>query len=193
MFCMFPPVRAGIKNTSEVGGRITDLHSLSPELEIGACFNPPWTPTREAVRQSTSRNQARRLPRVDPGYNTKALGQNETHEIHRGKGLEVRLSLAFSTIQVTVRISSAKFPEGTTDGDTTYLHLHNFGMELKGGEKYSPVPCTGDSAYKTFGSTDLTSTYSVCTRRVFGGTGIKPWPSGLEFGALTTRLPTVDH
>ncbi|GFU66167.1 hypothetical protein TNCV_2858401 [Trichonephila clavipes] len=34
------------------------------------------------------------------------------------------------------------------------------------GGKYSPVPCTRDSAHKTFGSTDLTSTYSVCTRRI---------------------------
>ncbi|GFU89722.1 hypothetical protein TNCV_2463901 [Trichonephila clavipes] len=63
--------------------------------------------------------------------------QNETHEIHRGKGLEVRLSLALSTIQVTERISSAKFPEGTTDGDTTYLYLHNLDMELKGKEIFS--------------------------------------------------------
>ncbi|GFW46134.1 hypothetical protein TNCV_4210131 [Trichonephila clavipes] len=37
--------------------------------------------------------------------------------------------------------------------------------------KYSPVPCTRDSAHMTFGPTDLTSTYSVCTRRVFGGIG----------------------
>ncbi|GFW08133.1 hypothetical protein TNCV_2979001 [Trichonephila clavipes] len=36
---------------------------------------------------------------------------------------------------------------------------------------YSPVPCTRDSAHKTFGPTDLTSTYSLCTRRVFGGMG----------------------
>ncbi|GFX24249.1 hypothetical protein TNCV_1366292 [Trichonephila clavipes] len=43
-------------------------------------------------------------------------------------------------------------------------------------------------AHKTFGTTDLTSTYSVCTRRVFGG--IEPRPSGLESNALTTRLPT---
>ncbi|GFW13131.1 hypothetical protein TNCV_3330631 [Trichonephila clavipes] len=39
------------------------------------------------------------------------------------------------------------------------------------GGKYSPVPCTHDSAHKTFGPTDLMSTYSVCTRRVFGGIG----------------------
>ncbi|GFT63573.1 uncharacterized protein TNCV_870381 [Trichonephila clavipes] len=37
------------------------------------------------------------------------------------------------------------------------------------GRKYSPVPCTRDSAHKTFGPTDLTSMYSVCTRRIFGG------------------------
>ncbi|GFU96728.1 hypothetical protein TNCV_839531 [Trichonephila clavipes] len=46
--------------------------------------------------------------------------------------------------KVTVRISSAKFPEGTIDGETTYLHLNNLDMELKGG-KDSPVPCTCDS------------------------------------------------
>ncbi|GFW20965.1 uncharacterized protein TNCV_1714721 [Trichonephila clavipes] len=39
------------------------------------------------------------------------------------------------------------------------------------GGKYSPVLCTRDSAHKTFGPTDLTSTYSMCTRRVFGGIG----------------------
>ncbi|GFX13339.1 hypothetical protein TNCV_2907611 [Trichonephila clavipes] len=33
----------------------------------------------------------------------------------------------------------------------------------------SQVPCNHDSAQKTFGPTDLTSTYFVCTRRVFGG------------------------
>ncbi|GFY00250.1 hypothetical protein TNCV_4710521 [Trichonephila clavipes] len=50
---------------------------------------------------------------------------------------------------------------------------------------------TRDSAHKTFGPTDLTSTYSMCTRRVFGGTGIEPRPSGPESGALTTRLSTA--
>ncbi|GFV13833.1 hypothetical protein TNCV_3695451 [Trichonephila clavipes] len=58
--------------------------------------------------------------------------QVKTHEIYRGKGLEVRLSLALNNVQVTVRFSSAKLPEGTTDGDTTYLHLHNFCMETEG-------------------------------------------------------------
>ncbi|GFX72188.1 hypothetical protein TNCV_1954641 [Trichonephila clavipes] len=29
---------------------------------------------------------------------------------------------------MTVRISSAKFPEGTIDGDTTYLHLPNLAV-----------------------------------------------------------------
>ncbi|GFV86149.1 hypothetical protein TNCV_671461 [Trichonephila clavipes] len=62
---------------------------------------------------------------------------NEAHEIHRGKWLEVRLSLALRTIQVTVRISSVKFSEGTIDGDTTYVHLHNFAMRLEGREIFS--------------------------------------------------------
>ncbi|GFX79211.1 hypothetical protein TNCV_4747951 [Trichonephila clavipes] len=39
------------------------------------------------------------------------------------------------------------------------------------GGNYSPIPCTRDSAHKTFGPTDLTSTYSVRTWRVFGGIG----------------------
>ncbi|GFY00354.1 hypothetical protein TNCV_1663931 [Trichonephila clavipes] len=63
--------------------------------------------------------------------------QIEAHEIHRGKELEVRLSLALSTIQVTVRISSSNFPEGMIDGDTTFLHLHNLSMKLKGRELFS--------------------------------------------------------
>ncbi|GFU56305.1 hypothetical protein TNCV_582391 [Trichonephila clavipes] len=106
---------------------------------------------------------------------------------HRRKGLEVHLSL--STIQATEGISSAKFSEGTIDGATTYLYLHNLGMELKG-EKCSPIPCTLDSTHKTFGPTDLTSTYSVCT---LGGylvaSGNEPRPSGLRSDALTSMLP----
>ncbi|GFW52182.1 alpha-2 adrenergic receptor [Trichonephila clavipes] len=53
------------------------------------------------------------------------------------------------------------------------------------------IPRTRNSARKTFGPTDLTSTYSVCTRRMFGGTGIEPRPSGPESGVLTTRPPTA--
>ncbi|GFU95463.1 hypothetical protein TNCV_4787981 [Trichonephila clavipes] len=78
----------------------------------------------------------------------------EAYEIHRDKGLEVRLLLALATIQVTVRISSAKFPEGTIDGSTTCLHLPNLGMGLMGREIYSPIPCTRDQAHKTFGRPD---------------------------------------
>ncbi|GFW98767.1 hypothetical protein TNCV_2837281 [Trichonephila clavipes] len=63
-------------------------------------------------------------------------------------GLDARLSLALSTIQVTVRFSSAKFPEGTIDGDTTYLHFHNVCMELKEREIFSSL-CARDSAHKT--------------------------------------------
>ncbi|GFX58255.1 uncharacterized protein TNCV_4050131 [Trichonephila clavipes] len=45
------------------------------------------------------------------------------------------------------------------------------------------------TTHKIFGPTDLTSKYSVCTRRVFGVTGIELRPSGQESDALTTRLP----
>ncbi|GFV72627.1 uncharacterized protein TNCV_2602341 [Trichonephila clavipes] len=41
-------------------------------------------------------------------------------------------------------------------------------MGLNGREIYSTVSCTCDSAHKTFGPTDLTSTYSVCTRKGLG-------------------------
>ncbi|GFW24849.1 hypothetical protein TNCV_1961141 [Trichonephila clavipes] len=41
------------------------------------------------------------------------------------------------------------------------------------GGKYSPVPCNRDSAHETLGPIDLTRTYSVCTRRVFGGIGYR--------------------
>ncbi|GFU88212.1 hypothetical protein TNCV_846051 [Trichonephila clavipes] len=63
-----------------------------------------------------------------------SCSQIEAHEIHRGKGLEVRLA-------------------------------------------------------QDFGPTDLTSTYSVSTRKVFGG--IELSPPGLESDALTTRLSTA--
>ncbi|GFV72656.1 hypothetical protein TNCV_411751 [Trichonephila clavipes] len=88
---------------------------------------------------------------------------------------------------MSVRISSVKFPEGTIDGDITYLHFHNLGMELNGREIFFSPLHSCDSAHKTFGPTDLTSSDPVCTWRVFGG--IEPRPSGLESDALTTRLP----
>ncbi|GFW35834.1 hypothetical protein TNCV_1926651 [Trichonephila clavipes] len=62
--------------------------------------------------------------------------------------------------------------------------------DWRGGE-YFPVPCIRDSAHKTFGPTDLTSTYSECTQRVFGGIGHRTRPYGLDSDALTTRLPTA--
>ncbi|GFX48614.1 hypothetical protein TNCV_585111 [Trichonephila clavipes] len=58
------------------------------------------------------------------------------------------------------------------------------------GGKYSPVPCTRDSAHKTFGPTDLTSTPCVIGGYLVAS-GIKPRPCGLESDALTTRLPTA--
>ncbi|GFX70989.1 uncharacterized protein TNCV_1689721 [Trichonephila clavipes] len=44
------------------------------------------------------------------------------------------------------------------------------------------------TTHKTFGPTDLTSTYSVCTRRAFGGIGHQ---TQAFQSALTTRLPTA--
>ncbi|GFT06039.1 DDE_3 domain-containing protein [Trichonephila clavipes] len=64
-------------------------------------------------------------------------------------------------------MSSVKFPNGTIEGDTTYLNLHNLDIGLKGRE-YSPAPALV-KAHKTFG-----------TRK-----------SGLESDALTNRLSTA--
>ncbi|GFW52555.1 hypothetical protein TNCV_404831 [Trichonephila clavipes] len=52
------------------------------------------------------------------------------------------------------------------------------------------VPCTRDSALKTFGPTDLPTLYS---KGIWGHrtSNIEPKPSGLESDALTTRLPTA--
>ncbi|GFW33865.1 HTH_Tnp_Tc3_2 domain-containing protein [Trichonephila clavipes] len=73
------------------------------------------------------------------------------------------------SIMVTVRISSAKFPR---KNDRWRHHLSPPPQFCHGtGGKYSPVFCTRESAHKNFGPTDLTSTYSVCTRRVFGSIG----------------------
>ncbi|GFX16156.1 hypothetical protein TNCV_4704121 [Trichonephila clavipes] len=61
-------------------------------------------------------------------------------------------------------------------------------MELEGG-KCSPAPALMVSvatAHKTFGPTDLTSPYSVCTRRVFGGNEHRTQARYLESDALTT-------
>ncbi|GFU21716.1 hypothetical protein TNCV_3123161 [Trichonephila clavipes] len=54
-------------------------------------------------------------------------------------------------------------------------------------ENFLQYPALVISAHKTSEPTDLMSTYSVCTRRVFGG--IESRPFGLESDALTTRLP----
>ncbi|GFY32415.1 hypothetical protein TNCV_3559231 [Trichonephila clavipes] len=65
----------------------------------------------------------------------------------------------------------------------------------RGGGKYSTAPWTHVSAastHWTFRPTNMTSTYSVCTRRVFGGIGHRTLTlrSG-ESDALVTRLPTA--
>ncbi|GFW59028.1 hypothetical protein TNCV_2831341 [Trichonephila clavipes] len=73
--------------------------------------------------------------------------QIEAHEIHRGMRLEERLSLALSTIQVTVGFSSAKFPEGAINGDTTYISNSTISAwKLKGREIFSS-PCARDLAH----------------------------------------------
>ncbi|GFV59650.1 hypothetical protein TNCV_1907221 [Trichonephila clavipes] len=71
--------------------------------------------------------------------------QNEAHEIHRDKELEVRLPL--STIQTWNSIYSPEPPVPMASAATTR---------------------------KTFGLTDLKSRHSVCTRKTFGGIESRP-------------------
>ncbi|GFX60484.1 hypothetical protein TNCV_1182031 [Trichonephila clavipes] len=64
-------------------------------------------------------------------------------------GQEVRLSLALSTLQVKVRLSSAKFPEETIDGDTNSIFNSTISAwKLKWREIFSS-PCASDSPHKT--------------------------------------------
>ncbi|GFY01337.1 hypothetical protein TNCV_5078031 [Trichonephila clavipes] len=55
----------------------------------------------------------------------------------------------------------------TIDGDTTYIHLHNLGMELEANILQPPAPVVSDAtAHWTFGPTDLTSTSEgICGHR----------------------------
>ncbi|GFU82139.1 hypothetical protein TNCV_4465901 [Trichonephila clavipes] len=65
-------------------------------------------------------------------------------------------------------------------GDTRYRWQHNLSLPqqfrhetgLEGDIFQSLAPVVyAETTHKTFGLTDLKSTYSVCTRRVFGGFG----------------------
>ncbi|GFT24104.1 hypothetical protein TNCV_2063581 [Trichonephila clavipes] len=73
--------------------------------------------------------------------------------------------------------------------DKYYPSQH--GTEGEGNIPQSPALVISD--HKTFGPTDLTSTYSVCTQRVFGGTGNEPRRFGLESDVLAIRLPTASE
>ncbi|GFY29199.1 hypothetical protein TNCV_4723271 [Trichonephila clavipes] len=119
--------------------------SNSPRSSCGRNPGGSFRPRKYQNAFSRFVSSHRKVLTVVVSNATCLTGQIEAHEIHRDKGLEVRLSLALalSTIQVTVRFSSEKFPKGryifTMDGDTTYHHLHNFGMELKRMEVFSSL------------------------------------------------------
>ncbi|GFX44182.1 hypothetical protein TNCV_4119781 [Trichonephila clavipes] len=75
--------------------------------------------------------------------------------------------------------------------DTTNFHLHNLGLDWGGG-KHSPAPSVfAATTHKTLRPTDLTSTCSVCTRKIFGCIGHRTHAlqSGVRF-SITIRLPT---
>ncbi|GFX46522.1 hypothetical protein TNCV_4549611 [Trichonephila clavipes] len=95
----------------------------------------------------------------------------------------VGLSLEHHTGDSMIQLG--EIPEGVIEHYDRWHHSLSPPSQFRHGTDvggFSPVPCIHNSAYKTFGPTDLTSTYSVCTRRVFGGTGIEPRPSGMESG-----------
>ncbi|GFV58919.1 uncharacterized protein TNCV_1826271 [Trichonephila clavipes] len=120
-----------------LGSSSPTASQVQPKDQAGSanCTRHPTTSNGRRLLDFNLHIVDKTMPLVELRSN--APFQIEGHEIHRGKELEVRLSLALSTKQMTVRISSAKFPEGTIDGDTTYLYLHNLGKELKGKEIFS--------------------------------------------------------
>ncbi|GFV43652.1 hypothetical protein TNCV_2679531 [Trichonephila clavipes] len=92
--------------------------------------------------------------------------------------VHVDITPPHTSLQVIRRIGERTIPYSwRAYGDTPDLHLHNLGTELEpsqlGTEHGILQPLalvvSAATAHKTFGPTDLTSTYSVCTRRVFGG------------------------
>ncbi|GFW89981.1 uncharacterized protein TNCV_3741671 [Trichonephila clavipes] len=114
--------------------------------------------------------------------------QIEAHEIHRGKGLEVCLSLALTTIQVTVRISSAKFPEGTIDATrgllaTERVILNHGQVTWTTPELAPPLLTTTPHQREDVSALDRFYVHRCPTRRVFSGTGIE----------LVTRQATIRY
>ncbi|GFV73606.1 hypothetical protein TNCV_1269861 [Trichonephila clavipes] len=100
--------------------------------------------------------------------------QIEAHEIHRYKELKVRLSLALALSSIQVQEELAR--QNSRRDDRWRLHRFpppHFGHGTDGKRNILQSPCTRDSAYKTFGPTDLMGTYSAYTRMVFGGIGQK--------------------
>ncbi|GFS94496.1 putative DD41D transposase [Trichonephila clavipes] len=88
----------------------------------------------------------------------------------------VGLSLEHHTGDSTIKLG--EIPEGTVDLYDRGRYYRSQTPQLRhgtGGEEnilQSPaLVVSAATAHKTFGPTDLTSTYSVCTRRVFGGIG----------------------
>ncbi|GFX69429.1 hypothetical protein TNCV_1547601 [Trichonephila clavipes] len=75
------------------------------------------------------------------------------------------------------------------NSDTTYPP-HNFCNELKGREIFFSSGSHRLSP-QDFGPIDLTSRYSVCTRKVFGGIGHRTQTSTLKSDALTSRPATA--
>ncbi|GFW41610.1 reverse transcriptase [Trichonephila clavipes] len=86
----------------------------------------------------------------------------------------------------------AKFPEGTIDSDTTYLHLHNFCMELKGRKIFSS-PSAGDSAHKTSNPLILRARNPCVVGGYLVASDIEPRPYCVDSDALSTKLPMALH
>ncbi|GFS68736.1 transposable element Tcb1 transposase [Trichonephila clavipes] len=110
------------------------------------------------------------------------------------------LTLPWCCCRVLPDENEGKLPEpdtgwnsNTIDGNTTFFSTSTiWAWARREGNilQYSTLLAAA-TAHRTLGLTDLTTTYSVYTRRLFGGIGIEPRPSGLESDALTTRQPTT--
>ncbi|GFV95239.1 hypothetical protein TNCV_1293571 [Trichonephila clavipes] len=129
---------------------------------------------KKVIENWTSRLDYIRASRGSPMPEIIFKIQIEAHEIHRDKGLEVRLSFGFG-LEHHTGDSTNKLGE-IPRRDDRWRHQRSPPPQFKhrtdgkGNILQSPALVIKP---KTLGPTDLTSTYSVCTRRVFMASGIR--------------------
>ncbi|GFV09521.1 hypothetical protein TNCV_3159181 [Trichonephila clavipes] len=144
-----------------LGGMTRTTSELAPHLQTTlteghcvstTCINPLYTVDPQWHQDLSMRHAGCELvtiiPRLPPSRELPRIVsflQYYNRQWNSSVVVVANAALVLSTIQVPVRISSAKFPEGMIDGGTTYLHLPNLGMELKGREIFSSPTRLSDS------------------------------------------------